>query len=76
MFSIEIDGWLNPGITFSSTKESWRSDEGMFQTLRTTHSTREHAWRREVPSRQGRMMTSRYDKCKEQSDISFAPLMT
>ncbi len=75
VFYIEIDEWLNPEVTFSPTEESWQSYEDMFQALRTAHPTREHSWRLEVPSSQGRMITARYYKPKETADISFAPLM-
>ncbi len=75
VFYIEIDEWLNPELTFSPTKEPWRSYEDMFQALRTAHPPRDHAWRLEVPSSQGRMMTTRYYKLKETADISVAPLM-
>ncbi len=75
VFYIEIDEWLNPEITFSSTEESWRSYEDMLQALRTAHPTRKHAWRLEVPSSQERMITARFYKPEETADISFAPLM-
>ena len=75
VFYIEIDEWLNPEITFSPTEEPWCSYEEMFQALRTAHPTREHAWRLEVPSMPGRMVTARYYKPEETADISFAPLM-
>ena len=75
VFYIEIDEWLNPEITFTPTKEAWQSYEEIFQTLRTAHPTRKRAWRLEVPSRRGQMITARYYKPKETSDISFAPLM-
>ena len=75
VFYIEIDEWLNPETTFSPTEEPWRSYEEMLQALRTAHPTREHAWRLEIPSSQGRMITARYYKPEETADISFAPLM-
>ncbi len=72
-FHVEIDEWLTPDITFSSTKESWCSYEDMFQARGTAHPTREHAWRLEIPSTQWRMMTASKNKPEETADIFFPP---